>query len=98
MVRFLWGSAQLRRWPASRPTYRMDKLLGLGHLVELGVGELEEGERAAVGHRKEGMAELDLSLQFRTEVLLAPGRGQGNPEEVFEEPAVDLMVFHHKGV
>ena len=40
----------------------LGRLLGLGQLVHLRVGELEEGERAAVGHGEEGVAELDLTL------------------------------------
>src|SRR6476661_55994 len=53
-------------------------LFGLGHLVEFGIGELEKGERAAVGHAEEGVAEFDLPLYLRAEVLFAPGRDQRN--------------------
>jgi hypothetical protein len=72
--------------------------LGLGQLVHFRVGELEEGEGAAIAHGEKGMAEFDLLLHFRAEVLLAPGRNQRNPEEILEEAAVDLVVADHEGV
>ena len=56
------------------------RLLGLRHLVQLGVGELEKRERAAIGHTVKSVAELDLPLQFRAEVLFAPGCDQRNTE------------------
>jgi hypothetical protein len=76
----------------------LGRLRGLAQLVHLGIGELEKGERAAVGHAEEGVAELDFLLDFRAEIFFAPGRDQRDAEKVLEKPPVDLVVADDKGV
>src|SRR5438132_7337444 len=74
------------------------RLLGLGQLVHLWVGELEEGESAAIRHAEKGVAELDLLLHLGAVIFLAPGGDQRDAEDVLEEATVDLVVAHYEGV
>src|SRR5262245_10198438 len=70
----------------------------LGTLVHLRVGELEEGQGAAVTEPEEGVAIGDLALDVRVEDALAPGGDQGQPEHVLEKLAIRLLVAHDEGV
>ena len=74
------------------------RLFRLGQLVHLLVGELEEGQRAAVLQGEKGVAELDLAAEIGAVGLLAPGRDQRNAEQVFEKPAVGFVILDDIGV
>src|SRR6185312_3700820 len=67
-------------------------------LVSVGIGELEEGEGAAIGQAEEGVAVIDLAREIRVKGPLAPGRDQRQAENVLEEMAVDLLVLDDEGM
>src|SRR3989441_7401981 len=71
---------------------------GLGSRVHLVVGELEEGQRAAVGQPEERVAVRDLALDLGVEDPLAPGRHQREPEDVFEEVPVGFVIANDERV
>ena len=68
------------------------------HFVGVGVGELEEGKRAAVGHFEEGVAVVHLAAERGVEGTLTPGGDEGDAENVLDEGAVGLLVLHREGV
>src|SRR5690606_2832187 len=72
---------------------RFARMLGAESLVVLGLCELEERERAAVGERVEGVAVLELSVRFRVVRPFAPGRNERHPEQILEEAPVRFLVL-----
>lgn len=68
------------------------------HFVSVEVGELEEGQRGAVGHFEKGMAVVDLAAEGGVEGAFAPGGGEGDAEDVLDEGAVGFLVADREGV
>ena len=73
-------------------------LCRLGLLVDLVVGERKECQRAAVAQTVERVAKRDLAADPMIEVLLAPGRGQRDAENILEELAIFLLIPHDIGM
>src|SRR5216683_705957 len=83
---------------AGEPALQFAMRIGAAQRVHLRVGELEERQRAAVGQAEEGMAELDLAVEVAAEGFLAPGRDQGDTEQILEKAAIGLVILDHIGV
>jgi hypothetical protein len=70
----------------------------LERVIRIGVGILEESERAAVGERIERVTVVDVASESAVIGTFAPGRGERDADDVFPKLPVCLVILHHKRV
>jgi len=75
-------------------TTDLRRLLGDHQLIDIGIGEREERQRAAIGHAEERVAHRNIALEPRVVMPLAPGGDQRDAEQILEELPVGFLVAY----